>query len=372
MRRALNGSRLNEPVVQQLPIIESYMDPSHRPHNVSISSMGSSHTSAAETDKSAGSYSAESVIGQGSFGIVVQAIDSATGERVAIKKVFQDKRYKNRELQVMRDLRHPCLVTLKNSFYTSGDKPEDVYLNLVLEFMPENAFKLIRNRSKFNLNPFAIKCYSFQLLRGLAYMHAKLLCHRDIKPQNLLVDPVAYRLKICDFGSAKHLVPGESNVSYICSRYYRAPELIFGATDYTTAIDLWSAGCVIAEFYLGRPLFPGESGVDQLVEIIKLLGTPNREQLGRMNPNYSQYKFPHIKSTPLHKVLKNTPPDALDLIRRLCSYEPDLRPSAFEALAHPYFNDLRNSEDVVPQMFEWTAEEEQAYSHLIARVSPVR
>lgn len=341
-----------------------------RPHNVSIGSIGSSQASSAESDKGASSYSAQSAIGQGSFGIVYQAVDNSTGERVAIKKVFQDKRYKNRELQVMRDLRHPCLVTLKNSFYTSGEKPEDVYLNLVLEYMPDNAFKIIRNRNKLSLHLLSIKCYSFALLRGLAYMHAKLLCHRDIKPQNLLVDPTSMRLKICDFGSAKHLVPGEVNVSYICSRYYRAPELIFGATEYTSAIDLWSAGCVIAEFFLGRPLFPGESGVDQLVEIIKLLGTPNREQLSRMNPTYSQYKFPHIKSTPIHKVLKNTPSDALDLIKKLCTYEPDLRPSAFEALAHPFFNDLRTREDIAPELFEWTAEELSVYSHLIDKVGP--
>jgi len=92
-----------------------------------------------------------------------------------------------------------------------------------------------------------------------------------------LIDPAAHILKLCDFGSAKRVLKGEVNVSYICSRYYRAPELIFGATDYTNAIDVWSAGCVIAELLLGQPLFPGESGVDQLVEIIKVLGTPTRD-----------------------------------------------------------------------------------------------
>jgi serine/threonine protein kinase len=86
-------------------------------------------------------------------------------------------------------------------------------------------------------------------------------------------------LKLCDFGSAKQLVKGEPNVSYICSRYYRAPELIFGNSNYTTSIDVWSVGCVIAELMLGQPIFPGESGVDQLVEIIKILGTPSKEQI---------------------------------------------------------------------------------------------
>jgi len=165
-----------------------------------------------------------------------------------------------------------------------------------------------------------IKIYIYQLFRSLAYIHSQGICHRDIKPQNLLLDPNTGVLKLCDFGSAKILVANEPNVSYICSRYYRAPELIFGATNYTTKIgklrqrcsslrvadklatDVWSTGCVMAELMLGQPLFPGESGIDQLVEIIKVLGTPTREQIRTMNPNYMEHKFPQIKPHPFHKV----------------------------------------------------------------------
>lgn len=107
-----------------------------------------------------------------------------------------------------------------------------------------------------------VKLYAYQLLRSIAYIHALGICHRDIKPQNILVDPASHVLKLCDFGSAKQLVVGEPNVSYICSRYYRAPELIFGNSDYNCVIDVWSVGCVIAELMLGQPIFPGESGVD--------------------------------------------------------------------------------------------------------------
>jgi len=107
-----------------------------------------------------------------------------------------------------------------------------------------------------------VKIYSYQLLRSIAYIHAIGICHRDIKPQNVLVDTNSHILKLCDFGSAKQLIPGEPNVSYICSTYYRAPELIFGNSNYTTSIDVWSVGCVIAELMLGQPIFPGESGVD--------------------------------------------------------------------------------------------------------------
>ncbi|MQL94034.1 hypothetical protein Taro_026683, partial [Colocasia esculenta] len=139
----------------------------------------------------------------------------------------------------------------------------------------------------------------------------------------------------------RHKVKGEPNISYICSRYYRAPELIFGATEYTTAIDIWSVGCVMAELLLGQPLFPGESGVDQLVEIIKVLGTPTREEIKCMNPNYTEFKFPQIKAHPWHKIFyKRMPPEAVDLVSRLLQYSPNLRCTAVSnssSCLHPFW-----------------------------------
>ncbi|KAJ4827392.1 hypothetical protein Tsubulata_038688 [Turnera subulata] len=204
-----------------------------------------------------------------------------------------------------------------------------------------------------------------QICRALNYLHHVVgVCHRDIKPQNLLVNPHTHQLKICDFGSAKKLVPGEPNISYICSRYYRAPELIFGATEYTTAIDMWSVGCVLAELLLGQPLFPGESGVDQLVEIIKVLGTPTREEIKCMNPNYTEFKFPQIKAHPWHKVFhKRMPTEAVDLVSRLLQYSPNIRFTALEACAHPFFDDLREPNACLPNgralppLFNFTAQE---------------
>ena len=209
-----------------------------------------------------------------------------------------------------------------------------------------------------------VKLYAYQCFRALSYIHALGICHRDIKPQNLLVDPTNHVLKICDFGSAKRLIKGEVNVSYICSRYYRAPELIFGATEYNNAIDVWSVGCVMAELLLGQPLFPGESGVDQLVEIIKVLGTPTREQIHSMNPNYSEFKFPQIKAHPWPKVFRSrTPPDAIDLIQKLLMYNPERRLTPLEAIMHPFFDELRDKNtrlpngNPLPDLFEFTKEE---------------
>eukprot|EP00285_Hemiselmis_virescens_P008051 CAMPEP_0173395652 /NCGR_PEP_ID=MMETSP1356-20130122/32822_1 /TAXON_ID=77927 ORGANISM="Hemiselmis virescens, Strain PCC157" /NCGR_SAMPLE_ID=MMETSP1356 /ASSEMBLY_ACC=CAM_ASM_000847 /LENGTH=107 /DNA_ID=CAMNT_0014354453 /DNA_START=28 /DNA_END=348 /DNA_ORIENTATION=- len=103
------------------------------------------------------------------------------------------------------------------------------------------------------------KVYAWQLLRSLAYLHRRRTCHRDIKPQNVLIDPETHVAKLCDMGSAKRLSRGSTSISYICSRFYRAPELILGATEYTTAVDMWSFGCVLAESITGRPLFAGET-----------------------------------------------------------------------------------------------------------------
>jgi serine/threonine protein kinase len=178
-------------------------------------------------------------------------------------------------------------------------------------------------------------------------VHSLGICHRDIKPQNLLIDPETHMLKLCDFGSAKLLVKGEPNVSYICSRYYRAPELIFGASDYTTAIDVWSSGCVMAEMILGEPIFAGESGIDQLVEIIKVLGTPSREEIRAMNREYQDYKqFPSIKPHPWSKVFPPlTPQLALDVLAKMLVYTPTQRFKPLEVCAHAFFDELRRLQD---------------------------
>ncbi|MCJ8732833.1 hypothetical protein PDJAM_G00215850 [Pangasius djambal] len=340
------------------------------------------------------SYTDTKVIGNGSFGVVYQAKLCESGELVAIKKVLQDKRFKNRELQIMRKLDHcnivrlryffyssgdknrelqimrkldHCnIVRLRYFFYSSGDKKDEVYLNLVLDYVPETVYRVARHysRAKQTLPMVYVKLYMYQLFRSLAYIHSFGICHRDIKPQNLLLDPETAVLKLCDFGSAKQLVRGEPNVSYICSRYYRAPELIFGATDYTSSIDVWSAGCVLAELLLGQPIFPGDSGVDQLVEIIKVLGTPTREQIREMNPNYTEFKFPQIKAHPWTKVLRpRTPPEAIALCSRLLEYTPTARLTPLEACANSFFDELRDPNIKLPNgrekpsLFNFTTQE---------------
>ncbi|KAJ4809510.1 shaggy-like protein kinase 41 [Rhynchospora pubera] len=325
------------------------------------------------------SYMAERIVGSGSFGVVFQAKCLETGETVAIKKVLQDRRYKNRELQLMRLMDHSNVISLKHCFYSTTTRDE-IYLNLVMEFVPESLSGVLKHYTSINqrIPLIFVKLYAYQIFRGLAFMHNVVgVCHRDVKPQNILVDPLTHQVKICDFGSAKVLVKGEPNISYICSRYYRAPELIFGAEEYSTAIDVWSAGCVLAELLLGNPLFPGDSAVDQLVQIIRVLGTPTREEIKCMNPNYTEFKFPQIKAHPWHKIFhKRMPPEAIDLTSRLLQYSPNFRYSALEACAHPFFDELREPKARLPNgrplppLFNFKQEIAGASPELVSRLIP--
>ncbi|ODV82828.1 hypothetical protein CANARDRAFT_25592 [[Candida] arabinofermentans NRRL YB-2248] len=289
-------------------------------------------------------YTQNSMVGHGSFGYVYQINLLPNNEKAAIKRVLQDKRFKNRELEIMRLIKHKNIVNLLSFFYKKNEKDE-LYLHLILEYIPETLYKsshyYITKQTTMPL--FEIKLYSYQLLRSLNYIHSLGICHRDIKPQNLLIDPFNGILKLCDFGSAKILNANEPNVSYICSRYYRAPELIFGSRNYTTKIDLWSTGCVIAELILGQPLFPGESGIDQLVEIIKILGTPSKDEIKSMNPNYMDHKFPSIKPIPLFKIFKNIDFEMIKLLELILNYSPILRINAIQAMNCKIFDEFKTS-----------------------------
>lgn len=288
-------------------------------------------------------YTQLQMVGHGSFGVVFQTQILPNNELAAMKRVLQDKRFKNRELQIMKLVHHRNIADLKYYFYLTNEKDE-LYLNLILEFVPETLYKASHYyvSKRASMPPLEIKLYTYQMLRALSYTHSQGICHRDIKPQNLLINPGTGELKLCDFGSAKILKPEEPNVLYICLRYYRAPELIFGATNYTTKIDVWLAGCVMAELILGQPLFPGELGIDQLVEIIKILGTPSKDQIKSMNPNYMEHKFPQIKAIPLPKIFKKVLPQCITILSRMLQYSPLDRVLCVQAMVDPYFDELRD------------------------------
>ena len=318
-------------------------------------------------------YSEICKIGNGSFGTVYKAICKETNEIVAIKSVFQDIHYKNRELSILKELNNINCIKIKDYFFTtkhsSISEPEK-YLNVVMDYFPITLTNLIQNNNSQNytknsLSTLEIKLYSYQMFHALFYLETINVCHRDIKPQNILIDPERKLLKICDFGSAKKLQKGVSNIAYICSRYYRAPELIFNAEEYTNAIDMWSVCCVICEMVLDHPLFQGESSVDQIVEIIKVCGTPSKKDIKSMNKNYKIYKFPLIKCYTLHEIfkdyIKNLGEEFINLIKKILIYNPKKRLKPIEALIDPFFDDIRKNgvleNDIENIIFNFTNEE---------------
>ena len=304
-------------------------------------------------------------IGKGTFATVYKVHSETTGETLAMKEVLLDPKHKNRELEIMLELTHPNIVPLKFYFtrevFTDRRMKND-YSCLLMELLPETFQSLIKrfhNSSlPFNEHREELQLYTFQMFRALAYLHQLGIAHRDIKPSNLLLDPSSKTLKLCDFGSAKRLLPNDVSVSYICSRYYRAPELIVGCTSYTPSIDIWAGACVMVEFYAGVPLFKGSNPNDQFVRIMSFLGEPTRDEIREMNAKSStlidQLLLVQRRREPTSSLEKRSLNDYLlwlshsdrcwiSLCLRLFQYSPRRRLTATEILMDEFYEDLRQS-----------------------------
>jgi serine/threonine protein kinase len=295
-------------------------------------------------------YKPLKVLGQGAFGVVYSA-RSPDGGLVAIKKVLQDPRYKNRELESHQQIHNRYCVALRDHFVSAGRQPNELFLNLIMEYLPMSLHQFTVDYRKDRKYPplLYVKLFAFQMFAGLNYLHAIGITHRDLKPQNILCDPATGELKICDFGSAKRLLPTEKSVSYIASRYYRAPELILGCEDYTTAIDIWAAGCVLAEMLMaGMPIFTGSSALGQLHAIMKVLGRPTEDDLATFQ-HTSDLPIETGQMQTLEAVLpRHTPPDLMGLLRRIFVYRPDERPTALECMRDGSFDEIFEAGLVMP------------------------
>ncbi|EJW02026.1 CMGC/GSK protein kinase [Edhazardia aedis USNM 41457] len=289
------------------------------------------------------------IIGNGTFGVIALAEDIKTGTLFAIKRVFQDFNYINRELYIMREIDNPNIVQLFGHFYSEmidsngktteyifyalddfigTTEPIDrkVYLHLIMEYVPYSF-----DSKDLKLTDSCIRSIFAGALFGLYYLHSNDICHRDIKPSNILLTSY-YTTKICDFGNAKKLQHGIKNCGYICSRYYRAPENIIGRTVYDHSIDVWAIGCVFAEVVLKFPLFQGKSNNDQLFKIITICGINKEESL--------YYGIDTVQGIGLYNFLyhNNVDPLLIDVIVNCLQLIPHKRKKVEDLLNMKYFN----------------------------------
>jgi len=290
-------------------------------------------------------------IGKGAYGVVCSAKDVDANEKVAIKKIgnaFEnavDAKRTLREIKLLRHLLHENIIQIKDIMKPQGPPNDfnDVYI--VYELMDTDLHQIIRSSQP--LSDDHCQYFVYQLLRGLKFIHSANVLHRDLKPSNLLLNANC-DLKICDFGLARTSSEKEYMTEYVVTRWYRAPELLLSCTEYTTAIDVWSVGCIFAELLGRKPLSPGRDYVHQLNLITKVIGSPAEDDLQFIN---SERARRYIRSLPHHprvdftQLYPNSSPEVVDLINRMLVFDPAKRITVEEALAHPYLDLLHDETD---------------------------
>ncbi|KAJ8544093.1 hypothetical protein K7X08_028604 [Anisodus acutangulus] len=287
--------------------------------------------------KTADSYHKLAKVGQGTYSNVYKAKDRKTGKIVALKKVRFDTsepesvKFMAREIIILKRLDHPNIIKLEGL----ATSRMQYSLYLVFDFMESDLTKLV-NRTEGKLTEPQVKRYMEQLLSGLLHCHERGILHRDIKGSNLLIDKNGM-LKIADFGLANFYQTKTKRplTSRVVTLWYRAPELLLGSTDYSVGIDLWSAGCLLAEMFVGRPIMPGRNEIEQLHKIFKLCGSPTEEYWKKVKPP-TTFRPPQQKSS-FGQVFPSLPDSAFPLLHTLLSVEPHFRGTAATALQNEFF-----------------------------------
>jgi serine/threonine protein kinase len=293
-------------------------------------------------------YQVLGVVGEGAYGVVLKCRNKQTNEMVAIKK-FKDsdddeqvRRTTLREVRILKSLSMPHIVKLFDAFRRKGK------IYLVFEYVDYNLLDLLE-RNVLGMAHERIRSLTYQLLKALLYCHHRNILHRDVKPENLLVT-TNDQLKLCDFGFARSIPSRMRAITrYVATRWYRAPELLLQSGVYGKGVDMWAVGCIMGEMYTGRPMFPGDSDIDQLHIVQRQIGPLTREQRGLFNEKeeFEGLTLSEDTSSPSkgpslsQRYDSSMPPDALDLMVWLLKMDERERPSAEEALRHEYFDDIR-------------------------------
>jgi len=275
-------------------------------------------------------------LGEGTYATVFKGKERNSGDTVALKEIHLDNEEGTpstaiREISLMKELKHDNIVYLRDVIHT------DQKLMLVFEYMDKDLKKYMDTYGS-PLPHDQIRSFMFQLLRGVAFCHERHVLHRDLKPQNLLINRRG-ELKLADFGLARAFgIPVNTFSNEVVTLWYRAPDVLLGSRQYDTSIDIWSAGCIMAEMFTGRPLFPGQQNDDQLIRIFRLMGTPT-EATWRGVSALSEWRadFPVYAPMNLSSVLPQIDDLGMDLLNKMLRLQPEERASARDLLIHPWF-----------------------------------
>mmetsp|Transcript_66225 Transcript_66225/g.115453 ORF Transcript_66225/g.115453 Transcript_66225/m.115453 type:complete len:387 (+) Transcript_66225:208-1368(+) len=294
-------------------------------------------------------------VGIGAYGCVASFKDLRTGEKVAVKKITNafddlvDGKRILREVKLLRQFDHDNIMRILDMFPPKSPEFEDVYM--VTELMETDLHRVIY--SKQPLTKEHHQYFVHQILRGLVYLHSANVVHRDLKPSNLLVNKNC-DLKICDFGLARVLSTEDEDTlgrtDYVVTRWYRAPEVVLLASEYTKSIDVWAVGCILCELIQRKPIFAGKDHLDQIKKIIAVIGSPSEEELYWLPKNGSARAFlkkcPPAPKASWSSVFSSASPDDIEVIEAMLRFDPTLRISVQDALRLRYFSTLFEEEDM--------------------------
>eukprot|EP01013_Petalomonas_cantuscygni_P043515 TRINITY_DN826_c0_g1_i2.p1 TRINITY_DN826_c0_g1~~TRINITY_DN826_c0_g1_i2.p1 ORF type:complete len:406 (-),score=83.02 TRINITY_DN826_c0_g1_i2:446-1663(-) len=315
-------------------------------------------------------YNITKPVGFGAYGFVCAAVNTLTGQKVAIKKcanVFkeiEDGKRILREIKLLSAMRHENILGIVDLFPPPRyDSFQDIYI--VCPLMDTDLHHVLRSKQK--LMPDHLTYFVYQILRGLKYLHSACVLHRDLKPANLLLN-IACDLRICDFGLARAYNPTDpvaELTDYVVTRWYRPPELLFMERQYTPAVDIWSTGCIFAEMITRKALFPGRDYLNQLQLLLDAVGVPPEHELDWLQqPEARQYLRAQRTRPPkpLQDVVPGlTNPQAIDFLGKMLVFDPKRRWSAEELLGHPYVSALHDPSDepVASGPFVWSDDAKQ-------------
>lgn len=296
-------------------------------------------------------------VGEGTYGKVYKAKDKETGQLVALKKTRLEMDEEGVPPTALREV--SLLQMLSQSLYIvrllcvehvdSKKEHGKPLLYLVFEYIETDLKKFIDTYRKGPnpgpLPPSLVQSFLYQLCKGVAHCHSHGVLHRDLKPQNLLVDKDKGILKIADLGLGRSFtVPLKSYTHEIVTLWYRAPEVLLGSSHYSTGVDMWSVGCIFAEMARRQALFPGDSEFQQLLHIFRMMGTPTEKQWPGVNSLQDWHVYPQWEPQNLARVVPALEPDGVDLLSKMLKYDPAERISAKAALDHPFFDSLDKSQ----------------------------